>query len=186
MTYLAKCPNGCASFKGDTGKVWVKIQQDGYDASKDPPWASKRLPTVNSTWSATIPKSISSGEYLLRHEILGLQRATETGRAQFYVRFVCEAASLVRRLTRILFPSPHATRLPSQVAAARTRPALLCPVRTPRLTPAFSSSTVISPRPSHTLLLVSHTLNNVQTTSLLYLYVRRPCLDWVMVSSCKD
>ena len=74
MTYLARCPNGCASFKGDTGNVWVKIQQDGYDASKDPPWASKRLYTVNSTWSATIPKTIAPGEYILRHEILGLQR----------------------------------------------------------------------------------------------------------------
>lgn len=28
MTYLAKCPNGCASFKGDTGNIWVKIDQD--------------------------------------------------------------------------------------------------------------------------------------------------------------
>ena len=86
MTYLARCPNGCATFKGDTGNVWVKIQQDGYDASQTPPWASKRLPTVNSTWPATIPATIAPGEYLLRHEILGLQRATESGRAQFYVR----------------------------------------------------------------------------------------------------
>lgn len=23
MTYIAKCPNGCASFKGDSGAVWV-------------------------------------------------------------------------------------------------------------------------------------------------------------------
>ncbi|KAH7098758.1 family 61 endoglucanase [Auriculariales sp. MPI-PUGE-AT-0066] len=84
MTYLAKCSGGCSTFKGDTGNVWVKIQQDGYDASKDPPWASKRLYTVNSTWSATIPATISPGEYLLRHEILGLQRADESGRAQFY------------------------------------------------------------------------------------------------------
>ncbi|KAH8832114.1 family 61 endoglucanase [Flagelloscypha sp. PMI_526] len=84
MTYLAKCPSGCSTFKGDTGNIWVKIQDDGYDASESVPWASKRLPLVNSTWAAVIPKSISSGEYLLRHEILGLQRASEVGRAQFY------------------------------------------------------------------------------------------------------
>lgn len=66
--------------------VQVKIQEDGYNAALDPPWASKRLPTVNSTWPATIPAALRPGEYLLRHEILGLQRATEVGRAQFYVR----------------------------------------------------------------------------------------------------
>lgn len=37
-----------------------------------------------STWAVTIPKSISSGEYILRHEILGLQRASKSGLAQFY------------------------------------------------------------------------------------------------------
>ena len=84
MTYLAKCPSKCSQFKADSGNIWVKIQEDGYDATKNPPWASKRLPTVNSTWSATIPKSLQNGEYILRHEILGLQRATEIGRAQFY------------------------------------------------------------------------------------------------------
>ena len=31
MTYIAKCPNGCATFKGDTGNVWVKIDQWGWD-----------------------------------------------------------------------------------------------------------------------------------------------------------
>ncbi|KAJ1303725.1 hypothetical protein OPQ81_008149 [Rhizoctonia solani] len=84
MTYLARCPGSCSTFKADSGNIWVKIQEDGYDATKTPPWASKRLPTVNSTWSATIPKTLQNGEYILRHEILGLQRATESGRAQFY------------------------------------------------------------------------------------------------------
>ncbi|KAG8703111.1 Esterase/lipase/thioesterase [Ceratobasidium sp. 394] len=84
MTYLAKCPGPCSTYKADSGKIWVKIQEDGYDAKQAIPWASKRLPTVNSTWSATIPKTLQNGEYILRHEILGLQRATELGRAQFY------------------------------------------------------------------------------------------------------
>ncbi|ELU36500.1 glycosyl hydrolase family 61 domain-containing protein [Rhizoctonia solani AG-1 IA] len=34
--------------------------------TKTPPWASKRLSTVNSTWSATIPKTLQNGEYILR------------------------------------------------------------------------------------------------------------------------
>lgn len=37
-----------------------------------------------STWTVRIPKSISNGEYILRHEILGLQRASKSGLAQFY------------------------------------------------------------------------------------------------------
>ncbi|GLB34553.1 putative glycoside hydrolase family 61 protein [Lyophyllum shimeji] len=68
MTYIAECPKGCSTFKVYRQcLVQVKIQED-----------------VNSTWPATIPATLRPGEYLLRHEILGLQRATEVGRAQFY------------------------------------------------------------------------------------------------------
>ncbi|KAF3910495.1 Endoglucanase-4 [Dactylellina cionopaga] len=85
MTWLARCPGKCKDFKGNTGNVWVKIHQAGYDASLNPPWASKRLPTQNSTWPVTLPSTIEPGEYLLRHEILGLQRTNTNGSlAQFY------------------------------------------------------------------------------------------------------
>ncbi|KAH8776652.1 family 61 endoglucanase [Diaporthe sp. PMI_573] len=85
MTYLASCGGSCSKFSGSTGKVWVKIDQGGYDASESVPWASKRLPTQNSTWTVTMPSSIAPGNYLLRHEILGLQRTNTNGSlAQFY------------------------------------------------------------------------------------------------------
>jgi hypothetical protein len=30
MTYMASCGSGgCANFKGDSGTIWVKIDQDG-------------------------------------------------------------------------------------------------------------------------------------------------------------
>ena len=74
LTYLADCKGPCSSFSGSTGNVWVKIDQAGYDASQAVPWASKRLPTQNSTWTVKLPSSIKPGEYVLRHEILGLQR----------------------------------------------------------------------------------------------------------------
>lgn len=67
MTYLASCGGSCTKFSGSTGKVWVKIDQAGYDASESVPWASKRLPTQNSTYAVTLPKSIAPGEYLLRY-----------------------------------------------------------------------------------------------------------------------
>lgn len=66
MTYLASCGGSCSKFSGSTGKVWVKIDQAGYDASESVPWASKRLPEQNSTWTVTLPSSIAAGEYLLR------------------------------------------------------------------------------------------------------------------------
>ncbi|KAF2676593.1 lytic polysaccharide monooxygenase [Lentithecium fluviatile CBS 122367] len=66
MTYLADCKGPCSGFSGSTGTVWVKIDQAGYDASQSVPWASKRLPTINSTWTVQLPKSIKAGEYILR------------------------------------------------------------------------------------------------------------------------
>lgn len=114
MTYLAACNGPCSSFSGSTGNVWVKIDQSGYDANETVPWyvssllplplapilptpsqtptltplsnrASKRLPTQNSTYTLTLPSTIAPGNYILRHEILGLQRTNTDGSlAQFY------------------------------------------------------------------------------------------------------
>ena len=67
MTYLADCKGKCASFSGSSGPVWVKIDQAGYDAAESVPWASKRLPTQNSTWTVKLPSKIKAGEYILRY-----------------------------------------------------------------------------------------------------------------------
>ncbi|KAJ5054212.1 uncharacterized protein L3040_000493 [Drepanopeziza brunnea f. sp. 'multigermtubi'] len=85
MTYLANCNGPCSEFSGSVGNVWVKIDQAGYDPNEEVPWASKRLTTQNSTYTLTLPSTIAPGEYLLRHEILGLQRTNKDGSlAQFY------------------------------------------------------------------------------------------------------
>ncbi|KAK6355983.1 hypothetical protein TWF718_000358 [Orbilia javanica] len=84
MTYMAKCTPNCASFKGDTGSPWFKIDEFGYDATKNPPWGSDYLARQGAWWRVTIPPTIASGEYLLRHEILGLHVAHELNGAQFY------------------------------------------------------------------------------------------------------
>jgi len=84
MTYIARCPNGCANFKGDSGNVWVKIDQMAYDTSKSPPWGSDMLAKQGASWTVTIPRNIPNGEYLLRHEILGLHVAGKAMGAQFY------------------------------------------------------------------------------------------------------
>jgi hypothetical protein len=99
MTYLAKCTPDCKSFKGDTGNVWFKvggpctfgslltfqkIDQMAYDPSKTVPWGSDCLARNGATWTVTIPPTIEDGEYLLRHEILGLHVAGKRMGAQFY------------------------------------------------------------------------------------------------------
>ncbi|KAJ6259398.1 Endoglucanase-4 [Drechslerella dactyloides] len=84
MTYMAKCTPNCASFKGDTGSPWFKIDQFAYDASKTPPWGSDYLARQGAWWKVTIPPTLSAGEYLLRHEILGLHVASTVNGAQFY------------------------------------------------------------------------------------------------------
>lgn len=92
MTYLADCKGSCSSFSGSSGNVWVKIDHAGYDASQAVPWASKRLPTQNSTWTVTLPSKIKPGEYVLRHEILGLQRTNKSAYLRphsFYRYHVC-------------------------------------------------------------------------------------------------
>jgi len=91
MTYIAKCPNGCASFKGDSGNVWVKIDQDGcalpasaaglnesshrFDADHNStarsayPWGENLLHLSPSIYKVTIPAGLANGEYILRHEV---------------------------------------------------------------------------------------------------------------------
>ncbi|KAG8714794.1 hypothetical protein FRC11_007114, partial [Ceratobasidium sp. 423] len=67
-----------------TCNVWVKIDQWGWDKTATPPWGSDRLAAQGAKWEVKIPASIAPGEYILRHEILGLHVAHELGGAQFY------------------------------------------------------------------------------------------------------
>jgi hypothetical protein len=72
MTYLADCGGKCSQFDGSKGNVWVKIDQSGYDATEAIPWASKRLPTQNSTYTIKLPSKIAAGEYILRLAVLAV------------------------------------------------------------------------------------------------------------------
>jgi len=84
MNYLAKCTPDCRSFKGDSGPVWVKIEQMGFNKTSNPQWGSDKLARQGAKWYITIPRSLAPGEYLLRHEILGLHVAGKRMGAQFY------------------------------------------------------------------------------------------------------
>jgi hypothetical protein len=82
--YIAKCVPNCANFKGNSGNVWVKIDQVGFNMNASPQWGSDLLARLGAQWTVTVPPNLAPGEYLLRHEILGLHVAGTRMGAQFY------------------------------------------------------------------------------------------------------
>ncbi|KAI0275209.1 glycosyl hydrolase family 61-domain-containing protein [Gloeopeniophorella convolvens] len=86
MTYIASCGSGgCANFKGDSGAVWVKIDQDSYNPNRaNLPWGESFLHLTPSQYLVTVPSGLANGEYILRHELLGLHVAGQYMGAQFY------------------------------------------------------------------------------------------------------
>ena len=81
MNYIAKCQGNCSTFKGDTGAIWSKISQKGFEDGK---WASDELIANGFKWDVPIPASLAPGDYLLRHENLALHEGEILGHAQFY------------------------------------------------------------------------------------------------------
>jgi lytic cellulose monooxygenase (C1-hydroxylating) len=69
MNYLAKCPGSCSSYKGDSGNVWVKFQQETYANGI---WASDALANNNHSYTVTIPSGLAPGEYVSFHPLFAL------------------------------------------------------------------------------------------------------------------
>jgi hypothetical protein len=81
--YMAKVPSGktAATFDG-AGAVWFKVYSQGATFSGGQmTFASNGKTSV----SIPVPKSLPSGEYLLRVEHIGLHSAGSSGGAQFYI-----------------------------------------------------------------------------------------------------
>ncbi|OCL09228.1 lytic polysaccharide monooxygenase [Glonium stellatum] len=81
--YMAKVPEGQTAATWDgSGDVWFKIYAQGPTiSSSGMTWASQGKTSVD----VTIPKSLPSGDYLLRIEHIGLHSASAAGGAQFYI-----------------------------------------------------------------------------------------------------
>lgn len=71
---------------------FFKIDEAGYD-QKTHVWASDRMMAQNNSWTVTIPSDIKPGKYVVRHELIALQFASDgnpqgpgtvTAGAQFY------------------------------------------------------------------------------------------------------
>ncbi|KUJ19474.1 uncharacterized protein LY89DRAFT_667422 [Mollisia scopiformis] len=81
--YMAKVPDGQDVTTWDgKGEVWFKIYAEkAISSGGQLSWASLN----KGSFSATIPKNLQSGDYLLRIEHIALHQASSTGGAQFYI-----------------------------------------------------------------------------------------------------
>ncbi|RVD84093.1 uncharacterized protein DFL_005861 [Arthrobotrys flagrans] len=81
ITYLADCGGDCRQARG-ANLQWFKIDeagllQQGY-------WATDHLIRQGYEWKIQLPQNIKSGQYLMRHEMIALQFATQQNGAQFF------------------------------------------------------------------------------------------------------
>ena len=83
ITYLAKVPDATTATTPWT-LDWFKIQQDGatFNADGTATWAIDKLNANAGVYSAKIPASIKSGDYLIRSEIIALHAAGSPAGAQ--------------------------------------------------------------------------------------------------------
>ncbi|KAG6890846.1 Esterase/lipase/thioesterase [Termitomyces sp. T32_za158] len=82
LTYLAQCPGStCTGVNAETLK-WFKIDEAGLISGTvySGTWGSGEMIAQNSSWTTTIPKTVPSGNYLIRFETIALHSLP----AQFY------------------------------------------------------------------------------------------------------
>jgi cellulase len=82
---MASCNGDCTTVDKTT-LSFFKIDEAGLitDTTSPGTWASDQLIANNNSWSITIPSTIASGNYVLRHEIIALHSAGSTDGAQNY------------------------------------------------------------------------------------------------------
>lgn len=85
ITYMANCNGDCSKVDKTTLKFF-KIAEAGLidDSNVPGKWATDELIANNNSATVTIPSAIAAGNYVLRHEIIGLHSAGEENGAQNY------------------------------------------------------------------------------------------------------
>jgi len=69
ITYLAKVDSAATATA--EGLKWFKIQEDGLDTT-DGSWGVDRMVAGKGWYKFQMPSCIAPGEYLMRHEIIGM------------------------------------------------------------------------------------------------------------------
>ncbi|CZT10579.1 probable endoglucanase IV precursor [Rhynchosporium graminicola] len=86
IEYLANC-NGPCETVDKTKLLWTKISAVGLlnpTSMTNGYWATDQLIANNNSWTSVIPPTIATGNYVLRHEIIGLHAAGQANGAQDY------------------------------------------------------------------------------------------------------
>ncbi|KAE8413630.1 glycoside hydrolase [Aspergillus pseudocaelatus] len=85
LNYLAPCGGDCSAVD-KASLEFFKIEAQGLIDGSSPPghWATDDLISNNNSWTVTIPASVQEGNYVLRHEIIGLHSAGQKDGAQNY------------------------------------------------------------------------------------------------------
>ncbi|TEB19323.1 hypothetical protein FA13DRAFT_1673741 [Coprinellus micaceus] len=82
VSYLADCgPAGCDKFDSKSAR-WFKIDEQGHKPNSAE-WVQKDL-MRGATANVKLPSNVAPGNYLMRHEIIGLHLASGFKRAEFY------------------------------------------------------------------------------------------------------
>lgn len=85
ITYLASCHGDCSTVdkaKLEFFKIDAKSLIDGSSIPGE--WATDQLIAAGDRWTVTIPQTIASGNYVMRHEIIALHSAGQENGAQNY------------------------------------------------------------------------------------------------------
>jgi hypothetical protein len=88
VTYIARCPDDSCTSADKTALRWVKIQEEGVvegTANYKGTWATDVLRQTDGAYSATIPKDLAAGKYILRSELIALHRA-HLNEPEFYMQ----------------------------------------------------------------------------------------------------
>ncbi|KAK6715552.1 hypothetical protein SNK04_006499 [Fusarium graminearum] len=82
--YLAPVSGDFASINKGSLR-WTKVAEKGYISGSNPGnWASDELIRDGFAWKFTVPRNLKAGNYVLRHEIIGLHSANNNNGAQAY------------------------------------------------------------------------------------------------------
>jgi lytic cellulose monooxygenase (C1-hydroxylating) len=84
LDYMANC-NGLCKTVDKTTLNWFKIDQKGLLGGGNPgTWATDTLIANNNSWTVTIPPTLKTGNYVIRHEIIALHAAGAPDGARAY------------------------------------------------------------------------------------------------------
>jgi len=82
MTYMASCGSTTCDQYNSTDAEWFKIEETGLETG-NVTWYQQNIMNGNPA-NVTLPSTLQSGQYLIRHEIIALHLATTVGGAEFY------------------------------------------------------------------------------------------------------